>query len=88
MIENIVKKQGNDYLQSLIDLLISNANKMKKRLNIKDLEIKSFVTSIDANNVETVKGGIDTVQNDRSICDDFCLTNLPLFCTNAYYVCY
>ncbi len=61
---------------------------MKKSLNINDLKVKSFVTSIDANTVQTVKGGVNTVNNDRSICDDACLTDLPVFCTNAYFVCY
>lgn len=39
-----------------------------KSLKLKDLKIKSFVTSIDKDIVDTVKGGINTSVQQR-ICD-------------------
>lgn len=42
---------------------------MKKKLNLNELRIKSFVTHVDENKVETVKGGAAPPNTDAPIGD-------------------
>lgn len=49
---------------------------MKKKLNLKDLKVESFVTSNDLNNAETVKGGRPPAKSYRGDC--IALPDLPV----------
>ena len=42
---------------------------MKKKLNLNDLKVKSFITGFDKENVETVKGGRPPKSNDCGVDD-------------------
>lgn len=56
-----------------------------KKLSLKNLQVKSFVTGLDQNNVNTVKGGVDS---------DFCTllldcreTVVPRLCPSMICPC-
>ncbi len=68
----------------------------KKQLKISDLKVKSFVTAVEGDSSNTVKGmgtffgcGTNgpqreicpnTIFPDQSFCNDACITNVPDFC--------
>lgn len=54
---------------------------MKKKLTLGDLKVSSFVTSMDKNEKQTVKGGAQTLLDCAS---DFCPTN---YCVPPTHYC-
>ena len=63
---------------------------MKKKLNLKELEVKSFVTNLDSNSEKTVKGGSHIT--GCGLCDtdeegSACQTNNHL-CETKDFGCY
>ena len=49
---------------------------MKKKLNIRDLKVNSFVTDLSAENANTVKGGFTADYNCSNGCGtNYCPTN-------------
>ncbi len=65
----------------------------KKKLKIQDLQVKSFITAVEDQSSNTVKGGFgetngpehgiceNTIYPDASYCNPACLSNFPpYFC--------
>ncbi|MFT6850153.1 MAG: hypothetical protein ACJATA_000962 [Sphingobacteriales bacterium] len=56
---------------------------MKKKIELKDLKVQSFVTSLDNDERQTVKGGAK-ITDDNRICNQ---TSLTPTCQTACFVC-
>lgn len=56
---------------------------MKKKMNLSNLKVKSFVTNLDSSNPETVKGGGNTT---RPITQVNC--PLTITCNSGFQFCY
>ena len=56
---------------------------MKKKIELKDLKVQSFVTSLDKDERQTVKGGAK-ISNGNGICNQ---TSLTPTCQTACFVC-
>ena len=59
----------------------------KKQLKIDEIKVNSFCTTVEEENVNTVKGCNYTIANDPSICDFRCISFIPALCTNANIIC-